>query len=326
MENMDIESFFVCPLCRGNLSRKDQILSCSGCSRDFGRNRSIRDFRTVFKDPSTGWSAEAFDLAYEEYDQGVGFKDRKTYAASEGIPIAADEYLESEKELKIKNFVRGQKPLRMLDLGCGSGWFSFEMSERSPETVIYGIDVSVYKASVFRDQIISRNLENKLVSAAANGENLPFPDAFFEIVVMDEVIEHLLEPNKTLKEAMRVIKPSGYLLITTPSRFMTKFWKLSAIIPTFLKRLCKGEPLSRENKRDLHENLFHPSELKSMIRESGFDIEKWERVIFLPHESYLQFIPSFLLKIMIFKARLTGKIPFLKFLGLHHYIILRKTR
>jgi len=200
------------------------------------------------------------------------------------------------------------------------------MSECSPETVIYGIDVSTYRTGLFRKEILSRKHQDKMATAAANGENLPFPDAFFEIVVMDEVIEHLLEPGKTLEEVMRVLKPGGYLLITTPSRFMTKFWKTAAVVPTFFKRLLRGEPLSRQSTDHLREQLFSCHKIRKLVEDSGFEPEKWKRVIFIPHESYLQFIPIFLLNIMISTARITGKIPFLGFLGLHHFIILNKSR
>ncbi|HCE44129.1 MAG TPA: hypothetical protein DET40_11320 [Lentisphaeria bacterium] len=321
-----LEDNFVCPSCKGRLSQAAEVLSCPGCGKNCRKCRDVWDLRTVLSDSATGWSAEAFDLAYEEYDGGVGFKDRRTYAAGEGIPIVADEYLESEKELVIKNFISDKKPSALLDLGCGSGWFSFEMSECSPGTVIYGIDVSTYRTDLFRKQIMSRNRQDKMASAAANGENLPFPDAFFEVVVMDEVIEHLLEPGRTLKEAMRVLKPGGHLLITTPSRFMTRFWKTAAIVPTFIKRLFKGETLSRQNTARLREQLFSCHKIRRLVEDSGFETEKWKRVIFIPHESYLQFIPIFLLKIMIFIARIIGKIPFLGFLGLHHFIILKKIK
>ena len=48
-------------------------------------------------------------------------------------------------------------------------------------------------------------------------ENLPFPDASFDLVTCTEVIEHLEHYRSTLREIRRVLKPSGTLVITTPN-------------------------------------------------------------------------------------------------------------
>ncbi|OGV41772.1 MAG: hypothetical protein A2X48_14260 [Lentisphaerae bacterium GWF2_49_21] len=304
------------------MSQAVDNLSCSGCGKHYARIKNVWNLRTVLSDPATSWDAEVFDQAYEKSDGG--FKDREMYASSFGIPQFADKYLESEKESRIKSFICERKPSYVLDLGCSSGWLSFEMSECSPSTVFYGIDISTYRVNLFQEQITARNCQQKMHAASANGENLPFRDDFFDIVVMDEVIEHLQEPGSTLREIKRVLKPDGYLIITTPSRFMTSFWKLAALVPTFLKRLFKGESLTRKKTIKPYENILPCSILKKLFEDAGFEIQKWDRVIFLPHESYLQHIPVPLLKIMLLKARLTGKIPFLKFLGLHHFILLGK--
>ncbi len=318
------EDIYVCPSCKGQLSLTEESLSCSCCGRKYGRSRGAWDLRTIFTVPGTGWDAGELDLAYEKYDGGSGFKDRRMYAASEGIPIAADQYLEAEKELKIKNFIREAKPPHLLDLGCGTGWFSFEISECSPGSVICGIDISTYRTGLFQDQIDRAGRREKIFAAAANAENLPFKNGYFEVAVMDEVVEHLQDPAKTLAETMRVLKPGGCLILTTPSRPMARFWKTAAIIPTLLKRLIKNEPLRSKCYGSIYEKLLSSSELMELSSKAGFRIERWEKAIFLPHESYLQFIPPPLLGAMIPAARILGRIPFLKFLGLHHLILLRK--
>lgn len=49
-------------------------------------------------------------------------------------------------------------------------------------------------------------------------ENLPFRDKTFDYLVLSEVLEHVQNKVKTLKEAHRVLKPSGVLLLTTPRK------------------------------------------------------------------------------------------------------------
>jgi len=51
------------------------------------------------------------------------------------------------------------------------------------------------------------------------GEHLPFDDNTFDIVIMDNVAEHLANPRKVFSEIFRVTKPAGVLLFKTPNRF-----------------------------------------------------------------------------------------------------------
>jgi SAM-dependent methyltransferase len=53
----------------------------------------------------------------------------------------------------------------------------------------------------------------------ATGERLPFPAASFETVVISEVLEHVPVPETVLREAARVLKPEGRLLVTVPFVF-----------------------------------------------------------------------------------------------------------
>ncbi|GEM_PF-4380371 len=319
---MNLESNLVCPKCKKELNKDGEVLKCSSCSSTFSKARGVWDLRTVLSDTKTGWDAEDFDRIYEISDKG--FKDRTGNANSLGIPLIADAYLDSEKEGKIKDFIQEEKPSTVLDLGCSFGWFSFEMSERCPESHFYGVDISTFRARLFQEQISARKCTDKMLSASANAEALPFADNLFNVIVMDEVIEHLQNPSKAMVESVRVLKPGGHLIITTPSLFMTKFWKVFAIVPTFLKRLLKGESLVRKRTIKLHEELLISSAMKTLFASSGLEIIRWEKVIFFTHESYLQYIPVPLIRILLLIARLIGKIPFLGFLGLHHFIILKK--
>lgn len=51
----------------------------------------------------------------------------------------------------------------------------------------------------------------------AQGEALPFPDNFFDVIHSSNVLEHVADPEKTLQEAVRVLKPGGLLHIVVPN-------------------------------------------------------------------------------------------------------------
>ncbi len=53
----------------------------------------------------------------------------------------------------------------------------------------------------------------------ASAEDLPFPDGYFDLVISREMIEHVEDDVKLIKELRRVLCPGGYLLCTTPNAF-----------------------------------------------------------------------------------------------------------
>jgi ubiquinone/menaquinone biosynthesis C-methylase UbiE len=317
----ELSKLFICPKCKGGLSAKEDHVECSSCASAYPRKGSALDFMTLIEDKAKHWDAEAFDKAYSEAD--TGFEDGMQHALLAGIPRFAEVYRQESKGKLIKDFLAENKPSRVLDLGCGCGWFCFELQELLPETEYYGIDVSAFRVNIFKDEIEKRNSGDKMDAAVANGESLPFPDNSFGAVVMREVLEHVQEPGKTFAEIMRILEPGGFLMISTPTRIMTDFWETAAIIPTFLKRLLKNESLKKAGET-VYDEPLSCAHINKIISEVGFEIERWDRVIFLPHESYLQFIPKPLLRLMIFFAKIIKKLRFLNILGLHHVIFLKK--
>jgi ubiquinone/menaquinone biosynthesis C-methylase UbiE len=90
----------------------------------------------------------------------------------------------------------------MLDLGCGTKPY------KSFFDVDFYIGVDVKKsASEYSDE---------QVDVIYNGKSLPFRDESFDSILCTEVIEHVFEIDKLLKELYRVLKKTSYMLITCP--------------------------------------------------------------------------------------------------------------
>jgi len=99
----------------------------------------------------------------------------------------------------------GRKISRILDVGCGYGYFLKICDEYGLST--YGIDVSKYA-------LIKAKLNTKAILIQQSVEEpFPFPDMFFDVVVAFDFIDHLIHPVKFLQETYRVLKRSGVLII-----------------------------------------------------------------------------------------------------------------
>lgn len=100
---------------------------------------------------------------------------------------------------------------RILDIGCSNGQTSLDIGNFVQCSEIFGVDID-------ENAIESARLKNvKASKANLDVENLPYADGMFDLVIMTEVIEHLVNGDSALQEASRVLSPDGYLLLTTPN-------------------------------------------------------------------------------------------------------------
>lgn len=95
---------------------------------------------------------------------------------------------------------------RLLDIGCGTG-ASLAALKDELGIIPYGIDVSPKAAG------LARSMSGEIVCGDAAA--LPWPDKYFDAVMMECVLTLLDDPAAALNEAARVLKPGGKLLIST---------------------------------------------------------------------------------------------------------------
>lgn len=98
---------------------------------------------------------------------------------------------------------------KVLDIGCYDGSISV-LYKNEGRNDVEGVDISEHAVELAKQKGIKAQ-----VADLENG--LPFPDAFFDVVVAGEVIEHVLNIDFLLDEIKRVLKPRGFIVITTPN-------------------------------------------------------------------------------------------------------------
>lgn len=129
----------------------------------------------------------------------VGWLDRRFYPDTEGH---WDDHAFRDRIL-----ARIGKDHVVLDLGAGAGILP-EMNFRSKAKKVCGLDPD------------PRVLENEYLDEArvGFGEKIPWPDQSFDIVIADNVLEHLESPKMVFAEINRVLKPGGRFMFKTPNR------------------------------------------------------------------------------------------------------------
>jgi ubiquinone/menaquinone biosynthesis C-methylase UbiE len=107
----------------------------------------------------------------------------------------------------------------ILDVGCGEGITLQKLLQRFPDRHIEGIDYSPEKVSICEHL--------RLPARRGNACELEFEDHSKDCCLFLEVVEHLPDPLKALREIHRVLKRGGLLLLIFPNDFLFKVARLS---------------------------------------------------------------------------------------------------
>ena len=137
---------------------------------------------------------------------------------------------------------------RVLDIGCGPyGMISYlDQGQR------FGLDplMDFYLANF--------EMPKEVHWRAGCGEDIPYEDSFFDVVITTNTIDHTRNPQKVLSEIHRVLKEQGFLFLTvnTYSRRVKQ-------VKAFVERIGTGDPC--------HPHTFIAKEVGHLIERSGFN-------------------------------------------------------
>lgn len=103
--------------------------------------------------------------------------------------------------------------LKVLDAACGEGYGSAYLARFASDVV--GIDIDEPTIVEARARYVG---SGNLLFDVGDVRRLPYDDGSFDIVVCFETIEHVAEPAVLLREVVRVLRPRGRLIVSTPNR------------------------------------------------------------------------------------------------------------
>jgi 2-polyprenyl-3-methyl-5-hydroxy-6-metoxy-1,4-benzoquinol methylase len=114
---------------------------------------------------------------------------------------------------KILAYLRsiGRERPTILDLGCGTGWFTNQLAELGPST---GLDLSVEAIAQAKSQF------PQVAFQAGNLFEMALSERQFDVIVSQEVLAHVADQSGYLERAALMLKPGGHLIVTTPNPFI----------------------------------------------------------------------------------------------------------
>ena len=164
---------------------------------------------------------------------------------------------EYERTSKVftRRLIPASPPLRILDVGCGTG-LNAQRLVGMGHTVV-GIDVSTVAIEQFRQ----KGFEGFVHDITKDGPDGTLTPGSFDLVFASEVIEHVPDTETFLRNVARIVRPGGLLILSTPN---SAFWayRLMSLI---------GQAPS-EFQHPGHVRFFSRRSLVSAIESAGFEV------------------------------------------------------
>jgi len=161
--------------------------------------------------------------------------------------------------------ISAKKPLEILDIGCGNGIslllakFALNSLGDTPDHRLTGVEYNFSRLRVASTKF-GNALGGEFDFVRGDGEKLPFADKTFDLVIANQVIEHLESPEGLLTSIGRLLANDGKLILTTPNEGCLMGWIRNHI---FHRQILKQEH---------HQQYFTERTLKRMLRDQGFQV------------------------------------------------------
>src|SRR3989344_6742626 len=187
------------------------------------------------------------------------------------------------------------KGKKVLDVGCGTGDFSLILILYASEVV--GIDLAEASIILAKTKMPLGNIKF-IVSSAYE---MPFPDDSFDIVVCRNMLHHLDEPEKAIKECSRLAKT----IVIIESNGINPYRQI-------MKRVSKVY-------KERGEGAILVSQLKKMLNNNGFRVQRQKYGTFIPPAA-----PRWSLGFLTWIEKIVEKTPLIKFFGGTYIAIAQK--
>lgn len=207
----------------------------------------------------------------------------------------------------------------VLDVGCAYGNLLLMLNAyigRRADVRMVGVDLdegAFRYSQAFAERVPGYG--NCSYRMADLSKRLPFDDASFDAINLGDVLEHMERPEEALRELIRIAKPGGIILISTPLK-NSVFKRLAGFANRMVggrlyKQYYRGKDadLNAAGEAVMHTRVGHDhvsemthKQLKSLVRKCGLAIEAEERMPVMSGSKWFDKHPFLLAALMLLEA------------------------
>ncbi len=164
---------------------------------------------------------------------------------------------------KVCQLVNLQDGMRLLDVGCGTGSLLKELSGFGEELNLYGIDVS---PEMIRAARVKLKDEKHVELCEGSAADLPFESNYFDYIVCMNSLHHHPDPNQSLTEMTRVLKPGGVMIL------------MDSFVDSTVRKILSRTVYLLWNEGEVQ--YFKREELRGIFRSLGYESVRQQTFLF----------------------------------------------
>lgn len=198
-------------------------------------------------------------MKYDQSSQGLIHVGNKKLDYYKGLLIRADFNLHAQLAEEVQKVL--PKNSSILDMGCGQGALSMRLSDMGYKLMACDQNVDDFKAvGQVPFQALNFNSPEEIEKFISSNQEK------FDGVLGVEVIEHVENPWEYIRSLKRLVKPGGYIFVSTPninSWYSRMVYLFTGLFPSFVDADLMG-----------HINPITPWELELIARKSNLEVLK----------------------------------------------------
>ncbi|MGI8907195.1 MAG: methyltransferase domain-containing protein [Candidatus Sumerlaeaceae bacterium] len=286
---------YVCPRCVGKLELADAFLHCTQCKLDY----PVVDGVPYLVFYGEDWYLKLREVVlYRDFcaklKSGAVERDRIAAHQQTGATLFKNLTAYFEQATSQVDFSRAP---RILDVGAGCGEVSQKFAERGAQ--VWAVDMNLFDLHDDVRWMAFADLEGKdfyqilrgtpmttplFQRAIADADYLPFPDAFFDYVVLRAVAHHLFDLPRFMREANRVLKPGGQLLLIAEplASVLDRAAEYSEGDLDYEEGMHETRPYFYKYRRGLKAGGFGQTQVQCYYISLGFRALRWMNRLRIP--------------------------------------------
>ena len=233
------------------------VCKCNKCEHIFTNPRPTKGTIDYFYPDKAGYYQpvdyqEHSGLKYEIYKKILNIFYGYKLKTNINSIFATLVYILKKRYIQSSHIARFKERGKLLDIGCSYGSYLKKMQFLGWD--VYGTEINKEAVKYAKENLNLDNIKNSFF------EDTNFKKDFFDVVNMNMVLEHVYEPELTVKKIYGILKLNGQLMISVPD--------ISGFESLFYKQYAYGLQVPE------HLHHFSPKTIKQLLENNGFKVEK----------------------------------------------------